>query len=132
MDLEELIGNARDAMTVRRVYGEPYEKDGLTIIPAASLRGAIGGGGEEGANQPGRKGGGFAMDARPLGVYVVKDGAVSWAPAFDLNALTRVALLGLAITGLALARALGHKRFSRIASLRRRSGRRRFRAFFAR
>ena len=35
MEVQEVIGQARDALTVKRVFGEPYEKDGLTIIPAA-------------------------------------------------------------------------------------------------
>ncbi len=35
-------------MNVRRVYGEPYEADGITIIPAAAVRGG-GGGGEGGS-----------------------------------------------------------------------------------
>ena len=35
MKLDELLSKANDTITVRRVYGEPYEKDGLTVIPAA-------------------------------------------------------------------------------------------------
>ena len=34
MDVEEVIKKARDPMTVRRVYGEPYDRDGSTIIRA--------------------------------------------------------------------------------------------------
>ena len=44
MDVQELTAQARDALTVKRVFGEPYEKDGLTIIPAARVQGAVGGG----------------------------------------------------------------------------------------
>ena len=44
MDVRELTGQARDALTVKRVFGEPYEKDGLTIIPAARVQGAVGAG----------------------------------------------------------------------------------------
>jgi uncharacterized spore protein YtfJ len=32
------------------VFGEPYEKDGVTIIPAARIRGGAGGGGGEDAD----------------------------------------------------------------------------------
>jgi hypothetical protein len=35
MEVQEVIAQARDALTVKRVFGEPYEKDGLTVIPAA-------------------------------------------------------------------------------------------------
>ena len=46
MELQELISGARDAVSVKRVYGDPYEKNGLTVIPAATVRG--GGGGRDG------------------------------------------------------------------------------------
>ena len=44
MELQELISGARDAVSVKRVYGDPYEKNGLTVIPAATVRGGGGGG----------------------------------------------------------------------------------------
>ena len=31
-------------MSVHRVFGEPYEKDGATIIPVAKVAGGAGGG----------------------------------------------------------------------------------------
>jgi uncharacterized spore protein YtfJ len=45
VEIEEVIAQARDALTVKRVFGEPYEKDGVTIIPAARVQGTAGGGG---------------------------------------------------------------------------------------
>ena len=39
MDVFEMVSQAREAITVRRVFGDPYEKDGVTIIPAAKVRG---------------------------------------------------------------------------------------------
>jgi uncharacterized spore protein YtfJ len=44
MKVGEVLSSARDTFTVKRVYGEPYEKDGLTVIPAAVVRGGAGGG----------------------------------------------------------------------------------------
>jgi hypothetical protein len=38
MDIRELLDRAGDTITVRRVFGEPYEKDGLVVIPAARCR----------------------------------------------------------------------------------------------
>ena len=55
-------------MTVKRVYGDPIERDGLTIVPAADVRGGGGGGGDSENNG----GGGFGLTARPVGVYVVE------------------------------------------------------------
>jgi uncharacterized spore protein YtfJ len=47
MEVQDVIAQARDALTVKRVFGEPYEKDGVTIIPAARVQGAASGGGGE-------------------------------------------------------------------------------------
>ena len=44
MKLDDVLNSARDSFTVKRVYGEPYEKGGLTVIPAAAVRGGAGGG----------------------------------------------------------------------------------------
>ena len=38
----EMISGARDVVSVKRVYGEPYEKNGLTVIPAATVHGGGG------------------------------------------------------------------------------------------
>jgi hypothetical protein len=35
VDVYEMVAQAREGVTVRRVYGDPYEKDGVLIIPAA-------------------------------------------------------------------------------------------------
>lgn len=35
MDIQEAVAKAQDAITVNRVYGEPYERDGAVFIPAA-------------------------------------------------------------------------------------------------
>jgi uncharacterized spore protein YtfJ len=83
MNVDEMIRGTQDTMTVKRVYGEPIERDGLTIVPAAKVTGGGGGGGDgETAT-----GGGFGVRARPVGAYVIKDGKVSWEPALDVNRL---------------------------------------------
>ena len=82
-NVDEILGGARDAITVRRVYGEPIEQEGVTIIPAAAVRGGGGGGGDA----EGNGGGGFGVSARPIGAYVIRDGEVRWRPAVDVNRL---------------------------------------------
>jgi uncharacterized spore protein YtfJ len=97
------IGGVQDVMTVRRVYGEPYQADGATIIPVAVVRGGGGGGGGEGTGDQNGKAGsgvgggmGFGVQVRPVGVYVVKDGEVSWQPAVDvMRVILGGQLLGL-------------------------------------
>lgn len=85
MNVQELVATTRDGLTVTRVFAGPYECDGVTVIPAAVLRGGVGGGG--GSDERGQRGegGGFGLVARPVGAYVVKDGTVRWRPALDLN-----------------------------------------------
>ena len=39
MNIEQLVDAARDALGVKRVFGEPYDKDGVTIIPVARVQG---------------------------------------------------------------------------------------------
>jgi len=85
MDVHELVTATREAMTVRRVFGDAVERDGVTVIPAAVLRGGVGGGGGQDEQGQRGEGGGFGLVARPAGAYVIKNGEVRWHPAFDLN-----------------------------------------------
>jgi uncharacterized spore protein YtfJ len=83
MNVDEMVKGTHDALSVGRVYGDPIERDGTTIIPAAKVRGGGGGGG--GGGDAGGNGGGFAMTARPVGAYVIRGGVVRWEPALDVN-----------------------------------------------
>jgi uncharacterized spore protein YtfJ len=100
VEIEEVIAQARDALTVKRVFGEPYEKDGVTIIPAARVQGTAGGGGGQDPQSQGQgSGSGFAIAARPVGAFVIRNGELSWRPAVDV---TRIALGGQVVTVVAL------------------------------
>lgn len=102
MDVGQLMTTARDSMTVRRVYGEPVERDGLIVIPAATVAGGFGGGrGTDPKGQEG-EGGGFGMTGRPAGAYVIRDQDVTWRPAVDVNRL--VAVVGLVVAAYLLSR----------------------------
>src|SRR6266513_3124896 len=87
MNALDRIDQVRDALTVRRVYGDPYQEEGVTVIPAAS----VAGGGGAGSDVRGNGGGGFGLSARPVGAWVIRDGEVKWHPAHDLN---RVIFMG--------------------------------------
>ncbi|ETK32627.1 hypothetical protein [Microbispora sp. ATCC PTA-5024] len=123
------VGEILDRLTGgQRVYGEPYERDGVTVIPAYSVRagGGFGRGPEKGAGtdtgtSPGTDsggtsggivaaitdrlpdgdsaGGGGGVIARPVGAYIVKDGEARWEPAVDVN---RAILGGQILAALAL------------------------------
>jgi hypothetical protein len=89
MNIGEMLSEARDSMTVKRVFGDPYEKDGLAVIPAAWVAGGGGGG----ADNEGSEGGGFGLVAFPAGAYIVNRGEVTWRPALNLNLVIVVSLL---------------------------------------
>ena len=86
MEVQDVIAHARETLTVKRVFGEPYEKNGVTVIPVAKVQGGAGGGGGEGPEGQGKgSGSGFALIARPAGAFVVKGDDVQWRPAVDVN-----------------------------------------------
>ena len=92
-----------DSITVKRVFGDAYERNGVTLVPAARVTGAGGGGGGEGEDSEGKQGGGagggFGVRAQPAGAYVIDGEKVRWRPAIDVN---RIALGVIALGGLAL------------------------------
>ncbi len=92
-DIDAMLEGARDAMTVSRVFGEPIERGGVTIIPVAQVQGGGGGGGDKEQNA----GGGFGIRARPVGALIIRGDSVEWRPTFDLGrALSALALISLA------------------------------------
>ncbi|HEY8019214.1 MAG TPA: spore germination protein GerW family protein [Actinomycetota bacterium] len=110
-ELLERIQEAEDAISVRRVFGEPYEKDGVTVIPAARVAGGAGGGaGEAPEGEGGGTGTGLGLSAKPVGVFVIADGGVTWRPAVDVN---RVILGGqlVAIAALLMIRGIAKARW---------------------
>jgi uncharacterized spore protein YtfJ len=137
MQVEEVLARARDSITVARVFGDPIERDGVTVIPVAKVMGGAGGGSGEGpvsdagatssaaaggagaagagagtlraGSMGSGSGAGFGVRATPAGVYVIKDGSVQWVPAIDV---TRIALMGqvVAILLLLVVRSIARSR----------------------
>ncbi len=91
MTAERILAQARDALTVKRVFGEPIERNGMTLVPVAAVRGGGGGGGGGDADGNVGSGGGFGVSARPVGAYQVKGDEVTWLPAVDTS---RIVVLG--------------------------------------
>ena len=97
-DVQKTIEQAKDALTVRRVFGDPYEKNGVTVIPAARVQGGAGGDTGEGPDGEGKGGGsGFGLNARPAGAYVIHGDQVDWRPAVDPNRV----IIGAAVVAVA-------------------------------
>ncbi|MBO0900595.1 hypothetical protein J1G42_10545 [Cellulomonas sp. zg-ZUI222] len=105
-DPATLTGAAADTFTVRRAFGEAYERDGRLVVPVARvtvLTGSGAGGGDgdltppdaadDGSRATGRVAhgsgdggaGGFAAHVTPLGMVVVDDDGAHWQPTIDIN-----------------------------------------------
>ncbi len=98
------LDGIKDVLAVKRVFGEPTDVDGVTVMPVAVVRGGGGAGGGGGLTpeqeQQGEGAGlGFGLNARGIGVFAVKDGTVTWQPAVDV---TRIVVGGQMVTAAAL------------------------------
>lgn len=98
-DIKQLVADARDMLSVRRVFGEPIDQNGVRVIPVARVRGGGGGGGGSNADGNVGGGGGFGMLASPAGVFMIKGDDVTFKPAMNPE---RTALAGIAFAVLAL------------------------------
>jgi uncharacterized spore protein YtfJ len=85
VNVDEMLARIRKSVEAKMVYAEPVERDGVTVIPAAKV--FAGGGGGSGKDQHGGQGdgGGLGFTARPVGVFIIKNGEVRWEPAVDVN-----------------------------------------------
>lgn len=120
--LEALGGTA----TAKAVFGEPIERDGLTIVPVARVRFGVGGGGGSG---PGRKkkgdgseaeqsgyGHGGGVQAGPLGYIELSGGKASYRRIADPVRPMAIALLSPLVTTISFA--LAALVWARLRSLR--------------
>ncbi|HLV66740.1 MAG TPA: hypothetical protein VKY73_13055 [Polyangiaceae bacterium] len=110
MDTQQAITSTQEKLSTRAVFGEPIRLDGVTLLPAAFIRGGAGGGEGRRERENAGSGMGFGLRARPAGVFVTRGESVSWRPAVDVN---RVILGGqlVAMTALLALRPLLARRF---------------------
>jgi uncharacterized spore protein YtfJ len=95
MSPDEVLGRIGQNFSVQRVFGEPIERGGVTVVPVALVAGGGGAGGgtdQDGANG---SGGGFGLWSRGIGVYEIKDGGVRFVPAIDAVVLVLAGFLTL-------------------------------------
>jgi len=84
---------------VSTVFGEPVEREGLTVIPVAKARFGFGGGGGSGGREGGEgsgAGGGGGGVVTPIGYIEVRDGSAEFkriTPPTDVAALVAAASL---------------------------------------
>ncbi len=84
MSVKDVLKRAAGFVSAERVYGKAVTVDGVTVIPAAVVRGGGGGGGGNDGEQGG-EGGGFGVDARPVGAFVIDQRGVRWKPVVDVG-----------------------------------------------
>jgi uncharacterized spore protein YtfJ len=135
MEVEKLLAQIADNLSVRRAFGAGYEKDGMLIIPVAIVAG--GGGGGAGRNRRGNQdagpdsppeaavtaddsapqdsgrtgaGGGFGGLVLPSGAYVVKGDQVRWVPAVDVTIVVLASLSMMRMLARAWTRQRKHRR----------------------
>ncbi len=94
--MAEKLGAVARAATV---FGEPVEREGITVIPVAKARWGFGGGAgrkDEGGEQEEGAGGGGGVQVTPVGFIEIKNQAASFRP-------IRTVSLSWIITGSILA-----------------------------
>lgn len=103
--LERLSDMVQVHANAKQVYGEPVERNGVTIIPVARVQWGFGGGGI--GRGPGeRGGGGGGVRATPIGFIEIHDGTAEFRPIDNPEQFAVVASAGAIglIGGLLLAR----------------------------
>jgi len=78
---QEVLKDTQEALNARRVFGDPVQADGVTVIPVAT----VGGGGGGGTKPDDQNGVGFGLGAKPAGVFVIRNGEAHWKPAINVN-----------------------------------------------
>jgi len=96
MDVEEMLQRVGKLLHVQRAFGEPIERDGVTVIPVALVAGGGGGGGD--GRDPEGSGAGAGGVVRPLGVYEIKNGESRFIPAVNATMIAAVAIIAVAVT----------------------------------
>lgn len=103
--MAEQLGRHARAATI---YGDPIDRDGVTIIPVARAMWGFGGGaGHDAAAQAGSGGGGGASIS-PVGYIEIKHGVSAYRPITNPPVGVMATVAGLVI-GLALGRLLGRR-----------------------
>ena len=77
--LDRLIAQIGGQARVQAVFGDPVERDGITVIPVARVRWGIGGGGGGGSEGSG-SGGGGGVTAVPVGYVEIGPSGAEFRP----------------------------------------------------
>jgi hypothetical protein len=70
MNVMEMLGTVRGGRTTR-VFGEPLEYGGVTVVPVVRIKGDASNG----------------LQASPIGAIAIENGAARWIPVVNVNRL---------------------------------------------
>lgn len=94
-------------LAATRVFGDPVEREGVTVVPVAAVRVGLGGGagGEPGKDQEvvGGGGGGGGGWATPVGYIEIRDGASRFVPVVHPARVPALVVAAI-LAGVAIAR----------------------------
>ena len=80
--LQRIGRTVGDSAKVSTIFGEPVEREGITVIPVARARFGFGGGGGAGARPSGQEGsgggGGGGVVVSPVGYIEIHDGTAQF------------------------------------------------------
>ncbi len=102
--LERLAGAVGGSVQAQSVYGQPVEREGITVIPVARVVYGFGGGGGVNPREGGEQGegGGGGGQVRPVGFISVRGGSAEFRSIPDPSADARRIFALLAGAGLGL------------------------------
>jgi len=105
--LERLISRVGGLARAQAVFGEPVERDGVTVIPVARVRWGVGGGGGSAAEGSG-SGGGGGVAADPIGYIEINPAGANFRPI--RGSFGPAAILAVAIAAAMVIRAIARFR----------------------
>lgn len=100
--VSQLADRLSGAANANTIYGQPVERDGITVIPVAKASWGVGGGdgGKNGDN--GGTGGGGGISVRPVGYIEIKEGRSKYRPIFDPGLIVQIILGSAVVVAIAL------------------------------
>lgn len=110
--LERLANRIGGRVRVKTIFGEPVEKDGVTVIPVARARWGFGSGSNSGGNTRGNQmgegtsaGGGGGVTVSPAGYVEVRDGRARFHPIYNPANVAQI-IVASGIVGVLVLRAV--------------------------
>ncbi|HYN69869.1 MAG TPA: sporulation protein [Candidatus Eisenbacteria bacterium] len=105
--LERLVSQVGGHARAEAVFGDPVERDGVTVIPVARVRWGVGGGGGSAVDGAG-SGGGGGLAADPIGYIEITSAGASFRPI--ARSFGAAGILAVAIAAVIVIRALARLR----------------------